>query len=591
MPNTAFQESPQGSARALVEHLRKNPGETRDPEALAARFGLEAEFVRRALARLPQTSAKPEAIRPVDRPGGRAGGARAFLERSLDEAGARPVRFEALSLVAASAAIVLLTLLLPSAGIENPAASLRTGINGALLLLVVAAQMAAFYRRRMVRYALYGGLVFGGALALLLMLKTWIAFQRGPAATVGLTELRQGLLVFAAGAFMLLMGLPYAALAALASLAGGWTRMRRDDREWERLSRQALLERYFELGRRLERSVAAPDEPPFWEGLPLLARVRDRPFLATALLGLGAGVLHVLLGAIFRGGAGALTDTRGILLLADDLVGWLAFGGIAFLAGRVGRAAACGPLYVAGFLLGLCLPLAGFGPARVVALLGVGTAVGVLLRLAVGALLGAGATVQRRAAREARLQRDDGATLVAEMLEIQWRLEEDATRVTVLVVDAAKSTAMKVGADPLDVEYSFREYQTWIAESCAGFGGRIHSIAGDGAVVAFPDNAAAMAAARRIQTDLPRFNATLNRLPKPFRLRLGLHAGRVAGDLNDVQFTEVIDIAAHVEDIAPVGGIAATEAAIEGLGAEGFLPLARDVDGQPVSIALVPTEG
>ena len=131
----------------------------------------------------------------------------------------------------------------------------------------------------------------------------------------------------------------------------------------------------------------------------------------------------------------------------------------------------------------------------------------------------------------------------------------------------------------------------WIAESCAIFGGRIHSVAGDGAVVAFSDNVAAMAAARRLQTDVLRFNDTLNRLPKPFRLRLGLHAGRVAGDLNDVQFTEVIDIAAHVEEIAPVGGIAATDTAIEDLGEEGFLPLAHSVDGQAVFIALVPTEG
>ena len=116
-------------------------------------------------------------------------------------------------------------------------------------------------------------------------------------------------------------------------------------------------------------------------------------------------------------------------------------------------------------------------------------------------------------------------------------------------------------------------------------------MAGDGAVVAFPDSPRAMGAARRLQTDVGRFNATLNRLPKPFRLRLGLHAGRVAGHLDDVQFTEVIDIAAHVESIAPVGGIAATAAVVTALGEEGFLPLAREVDGQAVSIALVPTEG
>lgn len=586
MPNTAFEESPQGAARALVEHLRRNPGESRDPAALAARFGLETEFVRRALARLPETGARPVPVRTPHRFAERAGGFLAFLDDALDRAAVNPIRFELFSLLAASAAILGFALLFPNPAGESPMMGLRSGLNGAVLLAVVAAQMAAFYRRRMVRYGLYGGLVFGGGLAVLLMIRTWIALQRGSP----LTDLRQGLVVFAVGVFMLLVGILYAGVASLASLAGGWVWMRRDERQWERLTRQELLERYFELGRRLERSVAAPDEPMFWETLPFLAWVRAQPLLAAGLLGVGAGLLQVLLIATFRGDAQNLTDTLALLVMAKNAVAWGLFAGIAFLAGRVARGAACAPPYLAGFLLGVCLPLAGFGPAAALRMVDLSFVANVAAHALLGALMGLGATVQRRSAREARLQRDDGATLVAEMLEIQWRLEEDATSVTVLVVDAAKSTAMKVGADPLDVEYSFREYQMWIAESCAGFGGRIHSVAGDGAVVAFADNAAAMAAARRLQTDVPRFNAALNRLPKPFRLRLGLHAGRVAGDLNDVQFTEVIDIAAHVENIAPVGGIAATAAAVDGLG-EGYLPLAHDVDGQPVFIALVPTEG
>ncbi len=592
MPNTAFEESPQGAARALVEHLRQNPGETRDPAGLAARFGLETEFVRRALTRLAESEVRAEASRGPNRIAERAGGAVAWADDALERAAENPMRFAALSLLMVGAIVVGLSLLYPAAAPGSAAlrASVRGGFSATLILLTVALHMAVFYRRRMVRYALYGGLLFSGLSALATMVMTWADLQRHPRIATD-TDLKQGVLVFLAGIAMLFVGTLYTTLAVLASLAGGWVRLRREDREWEQLSRQELLERYFELGRRLDRSVATPEEPQTWEALPPIAWVRARPFLAAGLVGLVSGGLNALILTAFGSGIDS-TETLQLFAVASSACSIAFFMGVAFLAGKAARGALCALPYTAAHFATVLLAQGALilaGPGDSLRL--VSAAFSLALYAFAGALAGAGASVQRRAVREARLQRDDGATLVAEMLEIQWRLEEDATRVTVLVVDAAKSTAMKVGADPLDVEYSFREYQMWIAESCAGFGGRIHSVAGDGAVVAFPDNAAAMAAARRLQTDVPRFNATLNRLPKPFRLRLGLHAGLVAGDLNDVQFTEVIDIAAHVEDISPVGGIAATESAVEGLGEEGFLPLAREVDGQPVFIALVPTEG
>ena len=592
MPRRAFEENPGGSARALVEHLRRNPAAAReDPAALAARFGLEPEFVRRSLARLVEPSRNAEPPRGPSRLAQEADGVLRRLLGALERASESPLRFEALSLVVAVGLIVALSTVRPPA--TPPGEVVRYALRIGPLLVAVALQMGAFYRRRMVRYALYGGLLFGGGLALPLMVWTWVRFRDVPASAEA-SELGQGVQVFAVGFAMLVVGALYGAVVAVVSLVGGWMHLRRAEREWEALSRQELLERYFELGRRLDRSVAAPEEGQAWEAWPIVRAIRPRPFAVALIVGFASGVAQVLLYAAF--GRGPLDSVAGdpfkVLLFVRHLASLGGFLAVAFLVGRASRGALCAPVYSAAFLGALALPVAGFGPAYVVTPTSLTAQILVTaLLLPLGALAGLGATIQRRAARDRRLLSNDGSTLVAEMLEIQRRLEEDAMSVTVLVVDAAKSTAMKVGADPLDVEYSFREYQTWIADACAAFGGRIHSVAGDGAVVAFTDAQKAASAARRLQTDVARFNRDLNRLPKPFRLRLGLHAGRVAGELNDVQFTEVIDIAAHVESISPVGGVAATGAVIEILGEDGFLPLARDVDGQAVYIALVPTEG
>lgn len=591
MPNPAFEENHQGSARALVEHLRQNPAESRgDLAALADRFGLEPEFVRRALARLPAPE-RAETTRRPNRLATGAGGFVAWVDDALDRASEKPLRFEALSLVAAAVLAALLRFAASGAAFEWGLHTFRETVTLAVFLGVAVAQMAAFYRRRMVRYGLYGGLLFGVGTALPMMVWTWASLQRqSPSAATA--EVTQGFVVFAVGLVMLLFGAVYAAVAAVVSLVGGWAEMRQADQEWERLSRQELLERYFELQRRLERSAPTPETPQRWEAWPPVAAVRRRPEIAATLLGFGTGLLSLVLHVAFGiGGRSGGNDAIDLLSALVTLVALGLFLGIAFVSGRSARGAAAGTVFALAAYAVEFAPLRGLGANRALASAQLALlAVEILVAALLGILAGMGATVQRRAARERQIEGNDGATLVAEMLEIQWRLEEDATSVTVLVVDAAKSTAMKVGADPLDVEYSFREYQTWIAECCAGFGGRVHSVAGDGAVVAFASGAAAMDAARRMQTDVVRFNAALNRLPKPFRLRLGLHAGQVAGDLNDVQFTEVIDIAAHVEEIAPVGGIAVTGAVVADLGEKGFLPLARDLDGQPVFIALVPTE-
>ena len=118
----------------------------------------------------------------------------------------------------------------------------------------------------------------------------------------------------------------------------------------------------------------------------------------------------------------------------------------------------------------------------------------------------------------------------------------------------------------------------------------MHSTAGDGAVVAFATCEKAFAAAKRLQTDVVRFNREENILTLPFQLRIGLHHGAVSAQIDEVEFTEVIDIAAHVEGRATVGGIAVTNDVIDVLDPAQFIPMAEEVDGKQIYLARNPTE-
>jgi class 3 adenylate cyclase len=203
----------------------------------------------------------------------------------------------------------------------------------------------------------------------------------------------------------------------------------------------------------------------------------------------------------------------------------------------------------------------------------------------------AGARVESKTSQDRLLRANDPATLLAEIVSTEWQLALQSRLVSVMVVDVAKSSRMKANANPLEVEYSFREYQSYVRRICAMFEGNVHSTAGDGAVIAFSNCQIAYEAARRIQEGLDEFNETRNRLAVPFRLRIGIHMGPVAGEINEIQFTEVIDIAAHVESAAEVGGIAVTQPVAEHLPGARLAQLPERVGGFAVYSSLPPGSG
>jgi class 3 adenylate cyclase len=252
----------------------------------------------------------------------------------------------------------------------------------------------------------------------------------------------------------------------------------------------------------------------------------------------------------------------------------IAAGIVGFFSVEGALAALAGVLFAIGFqtpdLVGLTSSLP----------VGLANPPGLWLLSGIGALAGSVAAqgARGRHVRELRAM-GNAASAIAEVIRIQWRMEAVPSNVCVMSVDVAGSSKMKMGAAPLLAEYSFREYQRYVAEIVEAHQGRIHSTAGDGVVAAFDSCRKACAAAREIQRGMFRFNNESNRLRTPFRLRIGLHMDSVAGDLRNVEFSRVIDVAAHVESVAPVGGIAVTEPVAKRLLGERLEPAPAPVDG------------
>jgi hypothetical protein len=75
------------------------------------------------------------------------------------------------------------------------------------------------------------------------------------------------------------------------------------------------------------------------------------------------------------------------------------------------------------------------------------------------------------------------------------------------------------------VEHTVAQLWNWAEEIARAYGGELQGVAGDGVAFAFTEDAAALRAARALQTGLPRFNVERHRHSQPLRLRCGLSAG------------------------------------------------------------------
>lgn len=395
--------------------------------------------------------------------------------------------------------------------------------------------------------------------------------------------------------FAVSSGLLYFVFGALMTLMGGYIAAGRQARNLSGLSRQEALDRRFAIKERLKKLG------------PLRAHQSDRRRFDALksgsrwiLLALCGGALAGLFRVLVLGGyqvafpGSDLTRDPVYALLRIIAAGAtvLAFLFVGFIAGGVRRSLASQVLAFLGFAAAGFFPLGIFGfqfgvrqfaPEQL-------PSYGMLLAMS-GILTGIGSHIEESARLQRRRDSDDPATLVAELVLIEKHLNRDASANFVLCLDVARSTAMKAGQDPLEVEWSFRELQRLWSESAEANGGSVLSTAGDGAILTFSDAYDALRAAKDAQTRLGWFNMRVNRLEAPFRVRAGLHTGEAQGALGEVQYNDVIDIAAHFQEHAPVGGILVSETFARLVSEEPLTELKDPVDGLKAFLVVNPTLG
>lgn len=396
-----------------------------------------------------------------------------------------------------------------------------------------------------------------------------------------------------------LMSLP---LGGVLVVLGGVYRVSRERRRERSLSRQDLLLRMFKLQDELKAIPAAPDkEPNRW-----IEVIRRHLLLAAVLIILVPGSLrgannlahHIDPVRLMTEQQERVNHASGVTVLTPDLppgyiaedaiLSFLTIGGCVALAFAAGSRKRVGVVIVGTAIGRLAVfawvwPVSGWVGRHLTFMIG-DVANDVITYSAIILIVRFSLFFNRMLARYRMGAGADEGTIVAELLEIRHRLSADPVQVYVLVVDAAGSTQMKRDADPLVVEYSFGRYQAWISRIITASGGRVDVGTGDGAICAFGSAEQAYEAARRLQREVADLNREENRLPMPFRLRVALHAGAVVADLDKVQFTEVIDVTAHVEKLSPVGGIALTKPFLAALVQAPGLAPCGSVDGVEVFV-------
>lgn len=583
-------------ANKLATYLRANPHVHQDSaRQIADEFGLPLDFVENVLHSLDRPKSKPFA--PAIAGLGRGIHWLRLMFRSLTH--------EPLVFIAITTAVAIGFFLIYNYWSGQGPSLVRTADNGQrqvglqfqdsavlnVFFAIAAATMllhqACYFRHGQVRYALLGSVLAWVISASTVVVIGWVRLS----AVEGVPVLAALLLL--AFVMFILTGF-YAMVSTAAAVLGGIYWVRRHEEARERRSRLELIEHLFDLQNRLKHPENLQEEPEesFWHQWTV--RLRPYwPFFAVAA-GLVVSSLEVLTILALREALRNEATVRGSLVYFTEIsmvfatVAAMAF--CSFLAKRLDKAIIAALLFASAGLVPQLIPSAGWGLERVRDLL---TGPDLLANLGIVAAIATiatlGARIEDRAARDRRLRANDKATILAEIVRTERQLAFQTVEVCILVIDVAKSSQMKARAHPLEVEYSFREYQRFVARIAHLFEGVVHSTAGDGAVVAFYHSQNAFEAARRIQSELPEFNAKFNKLKSPFRVRIGLHAGAVAGEIGDVQYTEVIDIAAHIESNAPVGGIALSQAVAEQLPGARLAKLSEPVSGVTAFVALQPT--
>lgn len=565
----SIEDRPVDGAKRLALYLKEHPeGISRLPAELAVEFGLPPAFVAQVLRGLiPPRKVEPPA-KLVDL------GRQALFElRSIWDVVLNFVSRIVVITLYATAALILVRTVGIRDGVMFLDPSISREENNRVLLSLAGIHMILFYASGNLRA------VWLGVVHCFLMLLSLEAFLQ-------LFVLRSpftfGWLVIAVVQSILLTTL-YGVFSTFAAAAGSIVKYRHQDYLESRMERQELLARLFELEQRL-----AQASPQTYRPVRLLPAWLWIPFenAGTLLLAFYGSIIGVAQLAVDVTRPERLQPEPGIFLLCLLMTSTVTYIAAGYTATNYRLAVARSLLVYGIIFLFELIPINGYGPQNLQFGAIFFSLILSIVMSSAGYLV---AQVEQRTAIGERLAAGDPAALLAEVVRFEWRLKSRAQEVVVVNVDAARSAEMKAACDPLVAEYSFREYQEFLKMLCDSNHGFVYATAGDGAILAFQTCENAFRCAREIQTNISYFNEHVNRMKSKFRLRVGIHMGEIAGDIREVEFTEVIDIAAHVQGAAPIRGIVVTKPVAERLHNEHLIPLREPVDGYEVLLAYNPT--
>lgn len=581
-PRELLQEAPAGGFMGLAEYLKREPRAIAEPPARLARlFGLEEETVVEVIGVLSRPALQPQ--RRIFRELLAEGWQHVQnLWQALTQRMDRVVPF----MLGTTAMFIGVFLFAELIRVTFPGTRghwIFSTVLISFLISIFLAHVVCIFRQGRMRIAWLSTGLFSakfGVIGLTLLLENLLG--RGDGLDYALFLLSIPLV----GLLMMLMLTPV-------SLLGSFLNIRRDAHELDSLTRQEALNRLFAVREKLDtlkerRSENKPKNK-------LLEAFQRWP--QSLISGTGLILLFTVVSTLIMSGFETLDFGGTIAVIVSGLFfgfgGFALYGLLAYLAGTIPRAVITALVtMIAGTLLqsGLMqlLPM----PSEMTEQqLSVQVILTIVFALLVGCFAGIGAVVEQRAKLVKQKISNDPAYIVAEYVRLNWFLSPSAKASVIMDVDVARSTAMKAAADPHVVEWTFRRYQDWLAEIIQLNQGNIINVAGDGTIAAFTHVSQAMAAAKTIQSSLPAFNRDQNRINRPFRVRVGIHMGDIQGNVTEVQFSETIDIAAHVQKVAPVGGIAITQPVASELPpTERIARMSEYVDGQDVFFVLNPTQ-
>ena len=290
------------AANALLSHLRKNPeASLTSAGELAKTFGLEESFVAQVLQSI-HSNRRAEA-RPSSEKRNPLRTAGEFLVAVWLRATSRPLRFVIASFLLSYLAIYGAASIIPrffpkatvsatAAGLIPPGIAVTLAAILGIVSLTCVIHLGVYFRHRRSRNAAYGALFL-----LASMLIAWILpFLSGGPKGSGANMPSLGIFYLVGALVSVLMAMMYAGMGSLASILGAWWKIKVEERAELTMSRQELLERYFALQTRLQKSAyprPAAREPGIFRS-PVIAWYRRYQIIFNIVVGLVMGFLKIV---------------------------------------------------------------------------------------------------------------------------------------------------------------------------------------------------------------------------------------------------------------------------------------------------------